>query len=176
MSDVAEDNAPAYRQFWFWMVFGPLLFIIFFSMVTVYIALKGADDVVTDNYYKSGLAINKTLHQDEKAAALRMSAKINFDVVSREVTLVVTGDAPLPPSMILFLDNPVKKALDQFVVVREVTPGNYRGELAQTLEHSWYLALVPVASPELRKEADWLLTGDINLAKTSLADLKSRAK
>lgn len=176
MNDSAENNVPAYRQFWFWMVFGPLLFIIFFSMCTVYIALKGADDVVTDNYYKSGLAINQTLHQDEKAAALHMDAKINFDITGREVTIAVTGDAPLPPSMILFLDNPVKKALDQFVLVREVTPGNYRGELSQTIEHSWYLALVPTSNAEQRKDADWLLTGEINLAKTTSADLRSRAK
>mgnify|MGYP001619987624 FL=1 len=68
IDQTAEKILPWYRQFWFWFVFGPLLFIIVLCGIFVFIAFKNSDDVVTDNYYKVGRMINQTLSQDEKAA------------------------------------------------------------------------------------------------------------
>lgn len=172
----SEKVLPWYRQFWFWFVFGPLIFIILMCVVTVTIAFKNSDDVVTDNYYKVGRMINQTLAQDEKAAELHLVAKVAFDLVTGEVALSLTGNHSFPKQMLLFLDNPAKANKDQSILLTEISAGNYRGDLREPIEYSWYLALVPESDVARRKQAEWLLTGQIDVAKTTEAVLQSRAK
>lgn len=174
-AQTTETVLPWYRQFWFWFVFGPLIFIIILCGFTVSIAFNYADDVVTDNYYKSGLLINQTLKQDEKAAALHLVANVKFDSATGEVLVNLTGDSTLPKNLLLFLDNPVKSKKDQSVLLTEVAAGQYRGELASPVEYSWYIALVPESDVSKRKQAEWLLTGEINFAKAQETRLQSRA-
>lgn len=169
-----ENNLPWYRQFWFWFVFGPLIFIIVLCVFTVSIAFNYADDVVTDNYYKSGVMINQTLKQDEKAAELQLVARIKFDQTTGEVLVSLTGKHTFPKKILLFLDNPVKSKKDQSVLLTEVASGEYHGELSAPVEYSWYIALVPESDVSKRKQAEWLLTGEINLAKTTETILQSR--
>lgn len=174
MTETTEITLPWYRQFWFWFVFGPLIFIIVLCGFTVSIAFNYADDVVTDNYYKSGLMINQTLKQDETAAALHLIAQVKFDQTTGEVFVALTGDRTFPKNLLLFLDNPVKSKKDQSVLLTEISAGQYRGELSSPIEYSWYVALVPESDVSKRKKAEWLLTGKIDLAKTSETKLQSR--
>jgi hypothetical protein len=172
---VTEMSLPWYREFWFWMVFGPLIFIILLCSVTVSLAFNYADDVVTDNYYKQGLMINQTLKQDQVAAALRLSAQFRFDRSTGEILVALSGKHSAPKNLILFLDNPVKSNQDQSVLLAEIAPGQYRGAVVHALEYSWYLALVPGADTAQRKQAEWLLNGRINLAKSATTQLQPRA-
>ena len=173
-NQTSENILPWYRQFWFWFVFGPLIFIIAMCVVTVSIAFNNSDDVVTDNYYKVGRMINQTLAQDEKAAALGLVAQVKFDLLTGEVSLALTGHDTFPKQMLLFLDNPAKANKDQSILLTEISAGNYRGELREPIEYSWYLSLIPESDASKRKQADWLLTGEINLAKTVATTLQSR--
>jgi len=174
MNQTTEQILPWYRQFWFWFIFGPLIFIIIFCGFTVSMAYHYSDDVVTDNYYKSGLMINQTLKQDETAASLHLQAHVKFDQTTGEVVVSLTGQHASPKALLLFLDNPVKSSKDQNVVLTEVSMGQYRGELKAPAEFSWYLALVPTDDVNKRKDAEWLLTGEINLSKTTETHLQSR--
>ncbi len=175
-SQTVEKILPWYRQFWFWFVFGPLIFIIVLCAFTVSIAFRFSDDVVTDNYYKSGLMINQTLQQDEKAASLHLVANVKFDQVTGEVFVSLRGDTQLPKQLLLFLDNPAKSKKDQSVLLSQVTLGEYRGELTSPIENSWYLALVPESDVKLRKQAEWLLMGRLDLANETATRLQSRAQ
>jgi len=170
-----EIILPWYRQFWFWFVFGPLIFIIILCFVTVSIAFNFSDDVVTDNYYKSGVMINQTFQQDEKAAALNLVAHIKFDQATGEILVALTGNHSFPKNLLLFLDNPVKLKKDQSVLLTSISAGQYRGELESPVEYSWYISLVPESDVKKRKDAEWLLSGEINLAKTTETTLEPRA-
>ncbi len=174
-TETAEVILPWYRQFWFWFVFGPLIFIILLCSVTVSVAFNFADDVVTDNYYKSGLMINQTLKQDETAAALHIVAQVSFDRATGEVLVSLSGDHAFPKNLLLFLDNPVKSKKDQSVLLTETSAGQYRGELASPVEYSWYISLVPESDVAKRKQAEWLLSGEINFSKMQETRLQSRA-
>ena len=174
MIQASEKILPWYRQFWFWFVFGPLIFIIVLCGFTVSIAFHYADDVVTDNYYKSGLMINQTFKQDEKAEDLNLEAIVKFDRVTGEILITLKGNHSSPKNISLFLDNPVKLKKDQVILLSEVSAGEYRGELKTAVDYSWYLAIVPEADASKRKTADWLLSGDINLAKTAETTLRPR--
>jgi uncharacterized protein len=181
MSDSNDEIVkPWYRQFWFWFVFGPLIFIIIMCGFTVSIALKGADDVIIDNYYKEGRMINQALEQDKRAQELGLSGELRFDRASGEVILSVVNvpsDAALmPEQLLLMMGHPVKAAKDQLIVLNAIGSGKYRGELLAEPDYSWYLTLYPVKDIALRKEAPWTLSGEINFRVADKTLLAPRVK
>lgn len=173
MNSSVEQLLPWYRQFWFWFVFGPLIFIIGLCVFTVSLAFRYADDVVTDNYYKDGVMINQVLKQDDRAMALNLKAELNFDSTAGELLVSIANAEGLPPQLTLYMDHPVKKTMDQHILLQQIAPGRYRADLSAPPEFSWYLMLVPGTE---RKQAEWSLSGDINFAKTSQAVLQPRVQ
>lgn len=179
---IAEPNdeslKPWYRQFWFWFVFSPLIYIMIMCSITVTIALKGADDVIIDNYYKEGRMINQTLEQDRRASALGLSGDLRFDLASGEVVLKIanapTDIALMPQTLLLMMGHPVKADKDQLITLRYVSDGYYRGELLVKPEYSWYLTLYPIADISERKLAPWTLSGSINFQLSDAIELKPR--
>ena len=176
-TDLADEaSKPWYRQFWFWFVFSPLIYIVIMCSVTVTIALKGADDVIIDNYYKEGRMINQALEQDKRAKALGLTGDLSFDRTTGEISLTIANpptDATLMPEhLLLMMGHPVKAAKDQLITLVAIAPGKYRGELITEPDYSWYLTLYPIKDIDLRKEAPWSLSGEINFRaaeKTRLA-------
>lgn len=176
MAKTTEDLLPWYRQLWFWLVIGPLIFIVVLCAITVSMAFHYSDDIVTDNYYKEGVAINQTLHQDERALALGLSATIKFDSLTNEVIVSLNNINSAPEQLILFMDHPVKKTKDQYFLLHKIGAGIYRAEISAPLEFSWYLALVPAAEASQRKQAEWMLSGNIDFSKASETFLQPRVK
>lgn len=167
MSELVAENAkPWYREFWFWFVFSPLIYIIIMCSITVTIALKGADDVIIDNYYKEGRMINQALEQDQRARALGLHAELRFHRSSGDVVLSLTHTAadtnPLPETILLMMGHPVKEEKDQLIQLKAIAPGQYRGALLAEPQYSWYLTLYPIADIAQRKEASWTLSGAID--------------
>jgi hypothetical protein len=181
MTDATEEIVkPWYRQFWFWFVFSPLIYIIIMCSVTVTIALKGADDVIIDNYYKEGRMINQALEQDKRAQELGLSGDLSFDRTTGEVSLTIanapTDAALLPEQLLLMMGHPVKAAKDQLVVLTAIAQGKYRGELTAEPDYSWYLTLYPIKDLALRNEAPWTLSGEINFRDAEKTLLAPRVK
>lgn len=175
-----EIVKPWYRQFWFWFVFSPLIYIVIMCSVTVTIALKGADDVIIDNYYKEGRMINQALEQDKRAQELGLSGDLNFDRTTGEISLTIanapTDAALMPEELLLMMGHPVKAAKDQLITLTAIAPGKYRGELVSEPDYSWYLTLYPVKDLALRKEALWTLSGEINFRDAEKTSLAPRVK
>jgi len=181
MNEANEEIVkPWYRQFWFWFVFSPLIYIIIMCSVTVTIALKGADDVIIDNYYKEGRMINQALEQDKRAQELGLSGDLSFDRTTGEISLTIANpptDATLmPEQLLLMMGHPVKAAKDQLITLTAIAPGKYRGELKNAPDYSWYLTLYPVKDLALRKEASWTLSGEINFRDAEKTLLAPRVK
>ncbi|AQT60137.1 FixH family protein [Cellvibrio sp. PSBB023] len=181
MSELVEENAkPWYREFWFWFVFSPLIYIIIMCSITVTIALKGADDVIVDNYYKEGRMINQALEQDQRARDLGLSGDLRFDRTTGEVALSIANapsDAGLmPDSLLLMMGHPVKEEKDQLIHLKAIGPGEYRGELLTKPEYSWYLTLYPIGNIDLRKDAAWTLSGEIDFRLNEKTGLAPRVK
>ncbi|MEN0038645.1 MAG: FixH family protein [Cellvibrio sp.] len=181
MNDSTKEVVkPWYREFWFWFVFAPLIYIIIMCSITVTIALKGADDVIIDNYYKEGRMINQALEQDKRAHELGLSGELRFDRTSGDVLLTVTNaptDAKLMPNeLLLMMGHPVKAAKDQLISLKEVAPGHYRGELKTEPEYSWYLTLYPINDLAMRNDAPWTLSGEINFRESEVTALTPRVE
>ncbi len=175
-----EAVAPWYRQFWFWFVFGPLIFIIIMCGFTVSIALNNADDVVIDNYYKEGRMINQTLDQDKRASELGLIALVKFDLDKNKVNL--RFDHPRmdgkshPDILLLNMGHPVKASFDQIIVLHKKTANQYQGELKSRPEYNWYLTLYATDTLANRNDAEWTLSGQIHFSATRDAWLKPRVQ
>jgi hypothetical protein len=177
-TNVKTDAQPWYRQFWLWVVLTPLITVVCVSAVMVSIAFYYADDVVIDNYYKQGRMINQSLEQDRRALALGLRAQLQFDRLIGEVVVTVktqTAQATaLPEKLLLSLDHRFEADLDQQIVVQQLSPGRYRGELLVKPEYQWYLSLSPALDKSLRREAEWILSGEINFAQAEDTELTPR--
>lgn len=169
-----QEQKPWYQHPWLWIVLAPLITVVCVSMVTVTIAYRNADDVVIDNYYKQGRMINQSLEQDRRALDLNLKANLRFDRVTGEVFLQLPTRHELPKQLLLLVDHPFKASLDQQIILQEVAAGQYRGELEKNLAYSWYLSLMPELDKNKRKEAEWLLSGEIDFERGSDTVMKPR--
>jgi hypothetical protein len=121
----------------------------------VFIANRGADDLVVDEYYKDGLAINRKLEKIEQATLLGVSANLAFEGDQ----VVVTTDGPVNDAQLqLHLSHPLEADRDFTVTVVQSTPGQYRGRLVARVEPRWHWALVSDGEPA------WRLDGSISAA------------
>lgn len=171
---VEEDHRPWYRQFWLWVVLAPLITVVCVSTVMVSIAFYHADDVVMDNYYKQGRMINQVMEQDRRARELSLSAQLRFDQITGEVFVKIPAHDAVPDKLLLLIDHPFEADLDQQIILQLVSAGHYRGELEASLAHSWYLSLLPELDKSKRKEAEWILSGQINFSLAEATELSPR--
>lgn len=160
MSEVVT-NRPWYRQFWPLFLFALPMSVVIAGIVTAYLAFNGADDVVVDDYYKQGRAINHTLVRDRKAAALGLRAELGYD--GQRLSIALTGAAPA--ALKLHLEHPTRADLDQSLMLTRSGDDRYVVSTEQPLTGAWYLTLSPVpVSPE----ADWRLTSRWQTSQTAL--------
>jgi hypothetical protein len=122
------------------------------SLYTMYIAYQGADDLVVDDYYKDGLAINRQLEREQRSQALGITAGLGF---SRDhVTVRVTGPVEAP-SLSLLLSHPMESERDFTVALARIAPGIYQGILPAPVAPRWHWTLTNGQSD------GWRLDGDI---------------
>ena len=125
------------------------------GLSTAYIANRHADDLVVDEYYKDGLAINVQLAKKQRAAELGVSAQLHF--IGDIVTVELTG--PVRDSGLrLQLSHPLEADRDFAVPLVRVSPGLYRGSMGQEIMPHWHWTL-----QGLRRD-DWRLDGKVQAA------------
>src|SRR5690554_2725572 len=169
-----ENIKPWYRQGWLWIVLTPLIAVVCVSAVLVTVAFRYSDDVVIDNYYKQGRMINQTLVQDRAALAYGLVAQLRFDQTTGEVLVTLPAHESVPEQLLLLLDHPFEADLDQEVILHQLAPGRYRGDLDRQLAFSWYLVLLPELDQGKRKEAEWMLSGTMDFSQGDETELKPR--
>ena len=147
-----DSLTPWYKQFWPWFVISiPIITIIAgISMITI--ASYKPDPIVTDDYYKSGLAINKTIAQGKHALALGQRGKLLFESGSKQIVLMLSGK-DYPEQLSLQLTHPTVKEQDLTLNLRqENNKQKYSVTLDSPLEGKRYLVLES-------KDQSWRLVG-----------------
>lgn len=150
-----SDTRPWYRQFWPWFLIALPATVVVAGLVMAFIAHWHADDLVVDEYYKDGLAINVQLAKKQRATELGLSARLHFD--GEIVTVELTG--PIRDSgLLLVLSHPMEADRDFKVPLVRVSPGLYRGSMGQAVARHWHWTL-----QGLRRD-DWRLDGAVEAA------------
>lgn len=150
-------SKPWYRHPWPWFLIALPATAVIASIITIWLAVQSADGLVTDDYYKQGMAINKTLDRDQAAQAMRLSAQL--DLSDGVLRLKLAGQIKsYPDNMRLRLVHPTQSGRDQDLLLQQSGPGIYVHVLKEIPMQSglqgqrWQVLLEPPA-------ADWRLTG-----------------
>lgn len=144
---------PWYREPWPWIVMAGPAIVIVAGAITTVIAVRTSDGLVADDYYKQGLAINRTLARDQAARALGVAALVQFNEERTRVR-VVLGEAARPAALRLALAHPTLAGSDQSLALAAVAPGVYEAAMAAPPAGRFHLRLED-GDGRWRLVADW---------------------
>ncbi|PAJ72822.1 CcoH-like protein [Pseudoalteromonas sp. NBT06-2] len=142
---------PWYKQFWPWFI----IFIPFATVVAcsifVYIAFTNTPDMVVDDYYKKGKAINLDLAKFDKAKALYLHGdlKINDDTVSFKFT---KGDNNNVPSLKVSFYHTTIKAHDFTLMLTKNGNGEFTALTDKIIDGRFNIFIEPFDSVWKLKE------------------------
>ncbi len=150
-----EDSQPWYRQFWPWFLILLPASVVVAGISTLVIANRHADDLVVDEYYKDGLAINRRLEKIQRAQTNGIGATLHLQAQS--VDVFITGPVEAP-NLALLLSHPLESDRDFEMMLVRVAPGHYRGDLQQPVAPRWHWTL------ELPEADGWRIDGSVQTA------------
>lgn len=140
-----------YREPWPWFLIVLPMTAVVASIITIWLAVKSDDGLVTDDYYKQGMAINQSLDRDLAARALGLRAELLLQ--GQMLSVKLSGKlATLPETLQLTLAHPTQSGRDQKITLRQSGPGHYGASLAYPGSGRWHVLLEP-------PQADWRLSG-----------------
>lgn len=157
-----EDTQAWYRQFWPWFLIALPASVVVAGFITLYIANRHSDDLVVDEYYKDGLAINRQLEKKQRAAQRGIVAQLAFQ--EQQVALRISGTGNTP-ELLLFLSHPLESDRDFETLLTRIGPGHYQGKLSQSVAPRWHWTL---ESPEA---GGWRLDGSLEASEFSDANI-----
>jgi len=143
-----------YKEPWPWLLMAGPAGVVVAGILTLWLALAHDDGLVADDYYKQGLAINRTIARDAQAQALGMDAHISFRAGG--VSVALRGDAP--EALTLSLVHPTRAGQDHLVRLQRAGDGRYEGAFEVPSQGTWHVELADAAGR-------WRLVGDWSLAK-----------
>ena len=76
---IQNPNAkPWYKEPWPWILASGPLIVVIAGIWTFRIAVTSSDGLVSEDYYKQGLAVGKTIAQSDNAKAIGLTAHVLF--------------------------------------------------------------------------------------------------
>ncbi|UCE89921.1 MAG: FixH family protein [Pseudomonadota bacterium] len=166
----AADATPWYRQFWPWVLITFPLLAVIGSAITITLAVRTADGLVVDDYYKEGLGINRTLAMEDTAQALGLTASAEVDRRLGRLRLQLQAAQPFasPPMLELRLIHPTRKNLDaQTRLLRDTAGPGYVGKWPALPAADWHVQLEP-------EDGSWRLSGRLWLPADATPALRWR--
>lgn len=137
---------------------GPALVVVA-SFVSAWFALSTADGLVEEDYYKKGLAAEKTVAASEKAVSQGVTASLGL--TSERLTLTLTASDrkfDQPQAVFVTLSHPTRAGLDQSVRL-PFADGKYQGDFRLPRSGHWLVTIEDEAKT-------WRLLGNVVLPVT----------
>jgi len=144
---------------------GPAIVVVA-GLVTFRIAYQHKEDLVVEDYYKEGLAINQSIELDAHATALGVAANVMLGSGNKDIRILL--DAPegmqRPSELDFRLIHPIRKDEDEEIRLK-VSGGNfYAGTLNRPISGRWNVIM---GDPN----GQWRLTGRWNVNETPVLRL-----
>jgi hypothetical protein len=105
---------PWYREPWPWILAAGPFIVVIAGITTAWIAIKTNDGLVTEDYYKKGLAANQTIAQSDRAikAGLKAGIHVTEDRLTISLSAAETSFV-MPPKLMVTVSHPTRAGLDQ---------------------------------------------------------------
>ncbi|HCX34107.1 MAG TPA: hypothetical protein DHV08_11505 [Rhodocyclaceae bacterium] len=162
-----RDTGPWYREPWPWLIMVLPVTAIVAGAVTLWLAVRSNDGLVADDYYRQGLAINRSLARDERAGALELAARLRIVQDAIEVTMSAREGAVLPPELRLKLAHATRPRMDRTITLAG-DGALYRAPLGALAAGKWQVSIEDGAGT-------WRLAGPIVLPGQRSANLVSQS-
>ncbi len=170
-SPVPEDPNPEpwYRQFWPWVLLGLPLAAVLAGLATLFVAMDDPDSLVVGDYYKQGLAINRTLAREQAARRLGLTGRLRIDIDSGKVMVNLRADHAVSTKAVrLKLFHATRDRHDVELVLNAVGVGQYRGGLAQPLSlGAWIVNVEP-------EDESWRISGRTYVTTDQVSELNAQ--
>lgn len=142
MENQTRDIGPWYRQKWLLFVLSPLVAVVIYASIFMYIAISTSDGIVKDDYYKVARGTNVDNSRVLEAANRGIRGELLVDALTGDLRLKFNADTQLPSTLTLDLVHPAHKKYDQQITLRNVNSSDvYLGSLQGNLEGKRYLML-----------------------------------
>lgn len=150
-----RDDAPWYKQRWPWFLIAGPAIVVVAGVVTAWIAVESNDGLVTDDYYKEGMAINQRLQRDHRASSLGLHADVMRSGLNVRLMLsAAAGQVELPAAIVLHLTHPTRAGQDQAVEMISEGAGFYDGKLTADITGRW-LVMIEDPAGQWRLQGEW---------------------
>jgi hypothetical protein len=137
-----------YREPWPWLLMAGPAIVVVAATMTAFVAFRGADGLVADDYYKQGLSINRAIARDAAARKLGVHASVQFE--SARVRARLDSDGRLPDRVRLTLVHGALASADRTMVLARNADGEYEAPASALPPGRWTIVL---ETPEWRLEA-----------------------
>lgn len=161
---VHSENPPWYRQFWPWFLIALPGSVVIASFVTLAIAIRHSDDIVRDDYYKEGRAINQLFDRERQAREMELAATMTWQPDSGEIRVTLPAQI-VDQRLQLHWLHPLKRKLDRDVVLirRNIEQGTtkdalYGGQVEVMSDGRFYVQLENMTDDSTKA---WRLRGEI---------------
>lgn len=163
-----SDKQPWYKERWPWILMAGPGVVVIAGVITLWLAVTSNDGLVTDDYYKQGLAVNQQLHREQLAGSLGIHANVMRAGNNVRLLLGAQEGATLPSAITLKLAHPTRAGLDQALQMSLEGPGFYTGKLAADISGRWLVSIEDPAG-QWRLQGEWLADSEEPLSLTGKA-------
>jgi len=164
-----SNNQPWYKERWPWILMAGPAVVIVAGVITLWLAVVSNDGLVTDDYYKQGLAVNQQLHREHQAGSLGLHADVMRAGANIRLLIAADGDAKLPSALFLKLAHPTRAGQDQSVRMSSEGQGFYSGKLAAEVTGRWLVSIEDPAG-QWRLQGEWQADSEEPLRLVAKAD------
>lgn len=132
---------PWYREPWPWILAAGPFIVVIAGIYTAWLAVKSNDGLVSEDYYRKGLAVNQTIARSDQATRMGLVAGIRIAGDSLSVRLQASDkNFTLPPTVVATVSHPTRAGLDQSrLLVRNGS--TYSGEVRLPSAGHWLVLL-----------------------------------
>ncbi len=130
-----NDIKPWYKQFWPWVLIGLPATAVIASVTTLFIAIENKPDMVVEDYYKKGKAIDVDLTRLDNAYKLALKFKMN--VQDTQITLSQTYGEPQTAALRLRFIHRTQQAKDFEQLITANGQGIYTMPLTAPIAGKW---------------------------------------
>ncbi|MDP3539353.1 MAG: FixH family protein [Azonexus sp.] len=149
-----SDNQPWYKEPWPWFLMSGPAIVIVAGFITLWLAIDSNDGLVTDDYYKQGLAVNQRLHRDQQAASLGLRADLMRSDLNLRLLIGADTSSKVPEAIVLKLAHLTRAGQDQAVQMVSEGQGFYSGKMSADVSGRWLVSIEDPAG-QWRLQGEW---------------------
>lgn len=158
MQDTDNDElVPWFRQPWVWFIIALPLTSVVASLYLVTLSITHQDDLVRDDWYKAGRAINQDMHAEQRARAMGLTGTLNLDPAGPSISVQIAGGASLPATLSLSLAHSTLAAEDINIELLRGADGIWHAALPRLPMGKRHLMLEPAGAKNLPEGERWRL-------------------